>query len=103
MKRLSFILAAVLALFVNACEKHSAEETASALPSAHSKTAHEGASHSRLSGDVEPLPAPHKPLAVPTNPAGSGPTDPHDPALDKGTGGSGDPGAYKYFPNGGKK
>ncbi|MHA3775077.1 hypothetical protein ACXR0O_26445 [Verrucomicrobiota bacterium sgz303538] len=103
MKRISFVLAAALALAVNACEKHSAAETSSALHSEHAATEHEGAAKSHEGGEVHAAPAPHAPEGVPVNPAGSGPTDAHDPAKDKGTGGSGDPGAYKYFPKDEKK
>lgn len=111
MKRISFALAAALALAVNACEKHSAEETSSALhtthdaahDAGHADTAHEGATQSKAAEHAKPQPEPLTPNTIPANPSGSAPTDTHDPNKDKGTGGSGDPGAYKYFPNSGKK
>ena len=103
MKRVSFVLAAALALLVNACEKHSREETASVLHGEHAETPHEGAGHSRNSGEVHADPNAHSPKTVPTNPGGSGPADAHDPAKDKGSSGSHDPGAYKYFPKAEKK
>jgi hypothetical protein len=96
MKRIAFVLSAAIALLINACEKHSRAETESALHK-HEDAAHKAAGHSRASGDVEPGSTPHAPTTVPTNPAGSGPTDPKDPAADKGDAGK-EPGASKYFP-----
>ena len=99
MKRISFALVAALALAVNACEKHSAAETASALHATHAHGEHEDAAHGHTKAQAEPF----TPNTIPSNPSGAAATDPHDPSKDKGTGGSGDPGAYKYFPDGGKK
>ena len=111
MKRISFALVAALALAVNACEKHSAEQTSAVLhttheaahEAGHAATAHEGAAQSGAAEHAQPRPDPFTPKTIPSNPAGAAPTDPHDANKDKGTGGSGDPGAYKYFPNSGKK
>lgn len=107
MKRISFALVAALALVVNACEKHSAEVTSSALhtthDAGHGEATHEGAAKGHATERIKANPEPFTPKDAPSNPSGSAVTDPHDPAKDKGTGGSGDPGAYKYFPNSGKK
>jgi hypothetical protein len=103
MKRISFAFAAAVALLVNACEKHPAAETESALHKPHAEGSHGGDHAAAPGADVHANPAPLSPTGVvPTNPGGSGPADTQDPALNKG-GGNKEPGAVKYFPKDEKK
>lgn len=73
MKLFSLGIATLVALFGVACDKHSASE----LDGVHGEGAHSAATQHGNSGTVQPGSKTHAPVGVPTNPAGSGPVDPH--------------------------